>query len=101
MFEKFGKLIVKKVKSSGKVELDSSKCLFFIPGYCIDEFLDSLKKNQCDIRFSNNESLFEIYMDFLSLYEFYKDVISSYKKFRFLIIPIIKVKERMLSSLIF
>ncbi|ORD95497.1 hypothetical protein HERIO_2735, partial [Hepatospora eriocheir] len=57
VYENFGELIVKKIKSSGKVELDSSKCLFFIPGYCIDEFLDSLKKNQCDIRFSNNESL--------------------------------------------
>ncbi|ORD95346.1 hypothetical protein HERIO_2564 [Hepatospora eriocheir] len=40
-------------------------------------------------------------MDFLSMYEFYKNVISSYEEFRFLIIPIIKVKERMLSFLIF
>ncbi|ORE00215.1 hypothetical protein A0H76_1950 [Hepatospora eriocheir] len=97
----FGKLIVKKFKSSGKVELDSSKCLSYAPEYCINEFLVSLKKNQCDIRFSNNESLLEIYMDFLSMHEFYIDVIRSYEEFRFLIIPIIKIKKRMLSSEVF
>ncbi|ORD98401.1 hypothetical protein A0H76_2573 [Hepatospora eriocheir] len=100
MLKRFGKLIVKKIKSSGKVK-DNLLSLLYLPRYCIDEFLVSLKENQCDISFSNNESLLEIYMDFLSIYEFYKDVIFFYEKLRFLIVPIIKVKERMLNSRIF
>ncbi|ORD92860.1 hypothetical protein HERIO_2652 [Hepatospora eriocheir] len=96
MFKKFGKLIVKKIKGGDKVK-DNLLSLLYLPRYCIDEFLVSLKENQCDISFSNYESLLEIYMDFLSMYEFYKDVISSYEKLRFLIGPIIKVKKRMLN----
>ncbi|ORD95735.1 hypothetical protein HERIO_2252 [Hepatospora eriocheir] len=100
MFLNFGELIVKKVKSSGKVK-NNPKCLSYIPRFCIDNFINSLKKNQCDIKLNNDESLLEIYMDFLSMYKFYKDVISSYEKLRFLIVLIIKVKQRMLNSHVF
>ncbi|ORD99490.1 hypothetical protein A0H76_770 [Hepatospora eriocheir] len=100
IFEKFGKLIVKKLKSSGKVK-DNPECLLYLPRYCINEFIVSLKENQYDIKLNNNESLLEIYMDFLSMYEFYIDIISSYEELRFLIVLIIKVKERMLNSHIF
>ncbi|ORD92959.1 hypothetical protein A0H76_2890 [Hepatospora eriocheir] len=100
MFKKFGKLIVKKIKNSSKVK-DNPLFLLYKPKYCIDEFLVSLKENQCDIKLNNNEFLLEIFIDFLSMYNFYIDIINFYEELRFLIVLIIKVKKRMLNSHIF
>ncbi|ORD99111.1 hypothetical protein A0H76_1390 [Hepatospora eriocheir] len=97
----FGKLIIIKVKNSDQVKYDISDCSSCDPINCIYKFLDSLKKNQKDIRLSNDESLLEIYMDFLSMCIFIDKVICQYKSYRFLIIPIIKVKKKMLSSYAF
>ncbi|ORE00565.1 hypothetical protein A0H76_2697 [Hepatospora eriocheir] len=101
MLKRFGKLIMMKVKNIDQVKLDSFRCLSFLSKKCIYEFLDSLNENQKDIKLSNGESLLEIYMDFLSMHIFFNEVIQCYFIFRRLIIPIIEVRKKMLSSRIF
>ncbi|ORD97797.1 hypothetical protein HERIO_331 [Hepatospora eriocheir] len=99
--ERFGKLIIRKVKNNNQVELDCSRCSSFQSTRCIYEFLDSLKENKKDIRLSNDKSLLKIYMDFLSMNIFLDKIICEYNLYRCLIILIIEVKEKILSSDIF
>ncbi|ORE00216.1 hypothetical protein A0H76_1951 [Hepatospora eriocheir] len=78
--ERFGKLIIRKVKNNNQVEFDCSRCSSFQSTKCIFEFFDSLNKNQKDIKLSNGESLLENYMDFLSMKIFLDKTICHYNR---------------------
>ncbi|ORD99369.1 hypothetical protein A0H76_965 [Hepatospora eriocheir] len=97
ILEEFSELIVTKVKNYILVEKNTAYNSSRLSKVHINELLDLFKKNQIDIIY-NNESLLEIYMDFLSLFNVLEYVVRYYQFYRCLVIPIIEVKEKMLNS---
>ncbi|ORD97340.1 hypothetical protein HERIO_797 [Hepatospora eriocheir] len=97
ILNEFSELIVTKVKNDILVEINTAYNSSRLSKVHINELLDLFKKNQIDIIY-RNESLLEIYMDFLSPFNLLKFLVCNYQFYRCLVIPIIEVKEKMLNS---